>query len=113
MTGSRHAIRTFPDGPVPVPMNAHTRAAGWVECWAPVGVFAALPTVGLAAGPSYASLVMGLSALRLIVALPERPYIDRTLAAVVVSFIVLGWATILWSVAPHRTESAALALTGI
>ena len=37
-----------------------------VEAWAPVVVFAGLPTVGMVAGPSYSSMVIGLAVVWLL-----------------------------------------------
>jgi exopolysaccharide production protein ExoQ len=118
MTGPCHDIPTFPPCTVPVPMNAVTRnavtrSAAAADRWAPIAVFAALPTVGLAAGPAYAGLVMGLSVIRMVAALPQRPAIDRPVCVTAAAFVALGWVSIAWSIAPHRTEAEALALTGI
>ncbi len=79
-------------------------------------MFAALPTFGLVAGPSYAGLVFGLAAVRLVLALPagQRPLTpDRALALLAAAFAVLCWASLLWSVDPPRSQGTALQVTAV
>ena len=74
-----------------------------IDHWVPVVVFAALPTLGLAAGPSYAALVFGLAAMQLLGDLAIGrgiPAIDRPLAALAGGFLVMCWASVVWSAAP-------------
>ena len=65
---------------------SHARSAAiapLIDRWVPAVVFAALPTLGLAAGPSYAALVFGLAAMQLLGDLAIGrgiPAIDRPLA---------------------------------
>jgi hypothetical protein len=85
---------------------SHPRSAALapvIDRWVPVAVFAALPTLGLAAGPSYAALVFGLAVVQLVgdLALGRRiPAIDRPLVALAGGFLILCWASVTWSVAP-------------
>lgn len=78
-------------------------------------VFAALPTVGAFAGGSYAALVIGLAAVLLIAELIERrrPEFDRPLVAIAGLFVVLLWATVLWSITPDRSLRASAQMTGL
>jgi exopolysaccharide production protein ExoQ len=87
-----------------------------VDQWAPVLVFAALPTLGLAAGPSYSSLIIGLAVVQLVSGLAAGrglPPIDRPLAAIAGLFLVLCWASVAWSIDQRETMRAALGLTGV
>lgn len=81
-----------------------------IDRWVPVAVFAALPTLGLAAGPSYAALVFGLAVVQLLGDLAigrGLPAIDRALMALAGGFLVLCWASVAWSVAPPDSLRAA------
>ncbi len=80
-----------------------------------MAVFACLPTVGVFAGGAYAALVIGLAVILLVAELSARrvPQIDLPLAAIVASFVVLLWATALWSIVPERTVRSAVSMTGL
>ena len=87
-----------------------------VDQWAPVLVFAALPTLGLAAGPSYSSLIIGLAVVQLLSGLAAGrglPPIDRPLAAIAGLFLTLCWASVAWSIDQRESMRAALGLTGV
>jgi exopolysaccharide production protein ExoQ len=87
-----------------------------VERWLSAGIFVALPTVGLVAGPSYAALVFGLAALLALgrwVAGHRQPTVDRSLAVLAGGFLVLCWASVVWSVVPSRSLHSAIQLTAI
>ena len=99
------------------PSIGHT-ARLWGHDWRTLlaaAVFAALPTVGAFGGGSYAALVIGLAAVLLIAELIERrrPALDPPLAAIVGLFVVLLWATALWSITPDRSLRAAAQMTGL
>jgi exopolysaccharide production protein ExoQ len=84
--------------------------------WLTIAVFGALPIVGLVAGPSYAALVFGLGIAQAALGLAAQrrlPPIDRPLALLAVAFAVLCWASVAWSIDPHRSEQAALQVTAI
>ncbi len=84
--------------------------------WAPVLAFALLPTLGLVAGPSYSSMMIGLAAVQLLAGLGAGrglPAIDRPLAVLAALFLLLGWASATWSVVPRESLRAALGLTGV
>ena len=87
-----------------------------VDQWAPVLVFAALPTLGLVAGPSYSSLIIGLAIIQLLSGLAAGrglPSIDRPLAVLAALFVVLCWASVAWSINQRESMRAALGLTGV
>ncbi len=87
-----------------------------VERWLSAGIFVALPTIGLAAGPAYAALVFGLAiplALLRWVAGHRQPTVDWPLAVVAGGFLVLCWASVAWSIVPSRSLHSAIQLTGI
>ncbi len=98
-------------------MIALTGALGWgVDHWLPIAVFAALPTVGLVAGPSYSSFVFALALIRLAREWQLRrgvPPIDPTFAGIASGFVILCWASAGWSIVPHQTVVAAASETGI
>ena len=50
---------------MPLRRSATTIERG-VDRWAPVAVFAGLPTLGLVAGPSYSSMIIGLAVVQLL-----------------------------------------------
>jgi exopolysaccharide production protein ExoQ len=84
--------------------------------WLPVVVFAALPTVGVIAGPSYAPMVFGLAIVRLLLGLWQTrrfPAIDRDLAWSAAVFVGLCWLGIAWSIVPGRSLHGAVQMTGI
>src|SRR5450759_3294241 len=84
--------------------------------WLPVVVFAALPTVGVIAGPSYAPMVFGLAIVRLLLGLWQTrrfPAIDRDLAWSAAAFGGLCWLGIAWSIVPGRSLHGAVQMTGI
>ena len=84
--------------------------------WLPVAVFAALPVVGLVAGPSYAGLIFGLGVVQFVhgVAAGRLPLLsDRVLLGLAVAFAGLCWATTIWSIVPDRSLRGALQITGI
>ncbi len=87
-----------------------------VERWAPVVAFALLPTLGLVAGPSYSSMIIGLAVVQLMAGLCAGrglPTIDRSLAALAGLFLLLCWASAGWSIVPRESLRAALGLTGV
>jgi O-antigen ligase len=81
--------------------------------WLTIAVFAALPSVGLIAGPSYAPLVFGFGVVQAVLGGMRRqwPSIDRQLGLLALSFAALCWASVGWSVDPARSTSAALQVT--
>lgn len=94
----------------PAPLAAADRAV-------PAAVLAALPTIGLFAGPAYAALMIGLGLLRLVravlapgalLALP-----DRLLVALTLGFLLLCWASPLWSIVPATSLRGAAQLSAI
>ncbi len=87
-----------------------------VDQWAPVLVFAGLPTLGLAAGPSYSSMIIGLAVVQLLSGLAAArgvPSIDWPLAGIAALFLVLCWASVAWSIDQRESARAALGLTGV
>jgi exopolysaccharide production protein ExoQ len=87
-----------------------------IDGWAPVLAFAALPTLGLVAGPSYSSMVIGLAAVQLLFGLGVGrglPAIDRPLAVLAGLFLALCWVSAAWSIVPRESVRAALGLTGV
>jgi O-antigen ligase len=87
-----------------------------VDRWGPVLVFAALPTLGLAAGPSYSSLIIGFAVVQLLAGLAAgrgAPTIDWPLAAMAGLFLMLCWASVAWSIDQRESVRAALGLTGV
>ncbi|MDE2516875.1 MAG: hypothetical protein KGL12_12675, partial [Rhodospirillales bacterium] len=87
-------------------MPAPTRSAllAGADRAVPAAVLAALPTLGLFAGPAYAALLIGLGLLRLARALAgpggRLGAPDRGLALFVAAFLLLCWASPLWSIVP-------------
>ncbi len=82
--------------------------------WLTIGVFAALPSVGLIAGPSYAALLFGLAVIQAASGLATQrrfPLIDRQLGVLAAAFAVLCWASVAWSIDPPRSIHAALQAT--
>jgi exopolysaccharide production protein ExoQ len=87
-----------------------------VDHWAPVLAFAALPTLGLIAGPSYSSMIIGLAAVQLLSGLATGRGllpIDRSLSTIAGVFLVLCWASVAWSIDQRESARAALGLTGV
>jgi len=87
-----------------------------VDAWAPAVVFAGLPTVGLVAGPSYSSMIIGLAVVRLVAgwgAGRGLPSIDRSFAVLAGVFLLLCWASVTWSIAPRDSIRTSLGLTGV
>ena len=81
-----------------------------------VAVFAALPIVGLTAGPSYAALIFGLGGVQLVGTAAVRrapPRLDPVLSVLAFVFAVFSWASVVWSIAPDRSWRGALQVTGI
>ena len=84
--------------------------------WPVIAVFAALPTVGLVQGPSYAGLIYGLAVVQLVVGvclLRHLPVIDRQLGLLAAAFAAWCWASVAWSIDPARSAAAALQMTAI
>ena len=82
----------------------------------PVAVYAALPTVGVISGPSYAPMIFGLAVVQCLFGLLVRrsfPTIDPGLAGVAASFAALCWASILWSIEPERSLAGAVQISAI
>jgi len=80
----------------------------------PFAVLAALPLVGLVAGPAYAPLVFGLGILEfawLAASTKRMPSLDLPLLAIAVVFAGLCWASTAWSIVPERTLRGALQAT--
>ncbi|HEV2302198.1 MAG TPA: O-antigen ligase family protein [Stellaceae bacterium] len=89
---------------------------GRILDYLPVAVFAALPTLGLFAGPSYSPLVFGLGVVGLVVAAAmgkALPRLDRGLLVFALLFAGFCWASALWSIAPRASRHGALQLTAI
>ena len=87
-----------------------------LDMWAPVVAFALLPTLGLVAGPSYSSMIIGLAAVQLVAGFCAGrglPSIDRSLAALAGLFLLLCWASAAWSIVPRESLRAAFGLTGV
>jgi hypothetical protein len=81
-----------------------------------IAVFAALPSLGLVAGPSYAALVYGLGVIQLlagIAVLRRCPALDRNLGALAAGFVAWCWVSATWSIDPARTVASALQMTVI
>jgi len=79
-------------------------------------VFAGLPTLGLAAGPSYSSMIIGLAVVQLLSGLAAGrgvPSIDWPLAGIAALFLALCWASVAWSIDQRESARAALGLTGV
>jgi O-antigen ligase len=93
-----------------------TRLAEAIEWWLPVCIAAALPTLGLLAGPAYSSLIVGLAVVQLGHRLASGrgwPGLDWPLATLAGAFLALCWASASWSIEPRTSLHAALAETGI
>jgi O-antigen ligase len=100
---------------MPLRRSATTIERG-VDRWAPVVVFAGLPTLGLVAGPSYSSMIIGLAVVQLLSGLTAGrglPPIDRPLAVTAGLFLLLCWASAAWSIVPRESVRGALGLTGV
>jgi O-antigen ligase len=100
---------------MPLRRSATTIERG-VDRWAPVVVFAGLPTIGLVAGPSYSSMIIGLAVVQLLCGLAGGrglPPIDRPLVGIAGLFLVLCWASAAWSIVPRESMRGALGLTGV
>lgn len=80
--------------------------------WLTIAVFAALPTIGLIGGPSYAGLIFGLGVVQAVL-LHRLPPIDWPLLLLALAFAALCWASVIWSIDPHRSEATALQITAI
>jgi O-antigen ligase len=83
--------------------------------WLTIAVFAALPSVGMIAGPSYSLLVFGLGVVQALLGATQRrwPPIDRQFAVTAVIFAGLCWASVAWSVDAARSAMAALRVTAV
>jgi exopolysaccharide production protein ExoQ len=93
-----------------------TDPAGRALDYLPVAVFAALPSVGLVAGPAYSAVVFGFGMAELLAAaIAGRPWprLDRGLLLVAVLLCGLSWASALWSIAPAASRHGALQLTAV
>jgi O-Antigen ligase len=87
-----------------------------VDQWAPVLAFAALPTVGLLAGPSYSSMIIGLAVAQLVFGVAAGrgvPSVDRSFATLAGLFLALCWVSVAWSIVPRESIRGALGLTGV
>jgi len=79
-------------------------------------VYAALPTVGLVGGPSYADIVFAAGAFCLFhqfAFAAAAPRADPRWLALAIAFAVLGAASALWSLAPWTSLDAALEIVAI
>ncbi len=86
------------------------------EQWPAIVVFAALPSVGLVQGPSYAGLVFGLGILQLIVFVWSQrrpPAVDLRFGLLAAAFAGWCWASVAWSIDPARSAAAAFQMTAI
>ena len=75
-----------------------------------MAAFVMLPTIGLAAGPSYATLMFGLAGVWCLgdLALGRSwPAMDRPFVALAGGFLVLCWASVAWSIVPAASLRAA------
>jgi exopolysaccharide production protein ExoQ len=83
--------------------------------WLTIAVFAALPSVGLIAGPTYAFLVFGFGITQAVLGGMRRqwPPIDQQLGLLALCFAALCWASMGWSVDPARSALAALQVTAV
>jgi O-antigen ligase len=83
--------------------------------WLTIVVFAALPSVGLIAGPVYAFLVFAHGVTQAVLGGTQQrwPAIDHQFALLAVSFAALSWASVAWSVDPARSAMAALQVTAV
>ena len=88
----------------------------------PVAVFAALPTLGLLSGPAYAGLMIGLGLLRLVRAglgwtglVPggRLSWPEPRLIVLAALFLILCWASPLWSIVPATSLRGAAQETAI
>lgn len=82
--------------------------------WIAIGVFAALPTIGIVSGPAYAPLIFGLGVILLlhrVVVQRQRPAFDRELGFLALLFVLSCWTSILWSVNPGQSTRGALQVT--
>ncbi len=78
-------------------------------------VYALLASAGIFAAGANAALAIGLAIVLLAAGLIERrpPAVDPALGAIAVSFLLLVWASTLWSIDPARTVRGALQMTGL
>jgi exopolysaccharide production protein ExoQ len=84
--------------------------------WPTLAVYAALPTLGLVAGPSYAALVFGLGFVQLlgVICIARRlPVVDPALALLAVALVAMSWASVAWAIDPAHSRGAALQVTVI
>ena len=84
--------------------------------WLVIVVFAALPSVGLVQGPSYAGLVFGLAVVQFAAGIwlhRRLPVIDRQLCLLAAGFAGWCWISVTWSIEPERSAAAALQMTAI
>jgi len=86
--------------------------------WPAIVVFAALPTVGLVAGPSYAVLIFGLAVVQLAQGVfvngrSTTVAIDPALCLLAAGFATLCWASMSWSIDPTHSLHGALQVTAI
>ena len=96
------------------PRTRLTAAA--VRQWPVIVVFAALPSVGLVQGPSYAGLIYGLAVVQLMIGIWQQrrlPAIDRQLGLLAAGFAAWCWVSVAWSIDPGRSAAAALQMTAI
>jgi exopolysaccharide production protein ExoQ len=94
---------------------AHAASPAMTQ-WPTLVVYAALPTLGLVAGPSYAALVFGLGFVQLlsVICIERRaPVADPPLAVLAVAFAALSWASVAWAIDPAHSRGAALQVTVI
>jgi O-antigen ligase len=84
--------------------------------WPTAVVYAALPTLGLVAGPSYAALIFSLGLVQLlgVICIERRiPAADPALALPAVAFAAISWASVAWAIDPAHSRGAALQATVI
>ncbi len=87
-----------------------------VDRWLVIVVFAALPSVGLVEGPSYAGLIFGLAVVQLIggaLLLRRIPVVDPGLGVLAAAFASWCWVSVAWSLDPAGSTAAALQMTAI
>jgi hypothetical protein len=84
--------------------------------WARIAAYAALPTMGLIGGPSYADIVFAIGALCLVhqlLFLHARPRLAPVFPALALGFVALCGVGAAWSVVPGTTLSGTVQMAAI
>ncbi len=103
-----HALAAMVRSPMTFPVS---RACEWL----PTAVFAALPVVGLVAGPAYAPILFAMGGI-IVLSRATRgraPQIERPLAVLAVALVLLAWTSTGWSIVPIKTVRSAAQLTAV